>query len=414
LSQGVVDLVCVRGSEADLQGAARLLAGFGLTLGEALAALRGQTATAFGAIEAVTVPYGGIHLRMGGRAEAEWMLALARHLLDEARLGVLLPPRGSDVVYVESPLGDSGSTQYAARRALAARAARGDGPLTGADVSASALVEAGVTDVVGVPVPALAGSPGALAVFAEETGELGPDLANAAALFVSRLLGGEQRDDHTMDLEALQAAEARRMAGELHDGPVQQLTGAAMEAEVALKLLDRDPAEAAASMRRSRDEVRRVISQLRSLIFDLRSANVSELGLVDALRDYADEFARRAGLALDFRLSTETERLSAAVEQALFLIAREALINIEQHAQADAVRVALDFSDDAVILRVEDNGRGFVANEAQASGEGNDRHFGLVGIRERAERLNGSATIVSQPQVGTIVEVAIPRMESVG
>ena len=88
-----------------------------------------------------------------------------------------------------------------------------------------------------------------------------------------------------------------------------------METEVAIKVLERDPRLAVISVQKARDEVRRVIAQLRSLIFDLRLANVSELGLVDALRSYAEEFARAKGLVLDFRIDGRAARLPPATEQ---------------------------------------------------------------------------------------------------
>ena len=183
-----------------------------------------------------------------------------------------------------------------------------------------------------------------------------------------------------------------------------------METEVAIKVLERDPRLAVISVQKARDEVRRVIAQLRSLIFDLRLANVSELGLVDALRSYAEEFARAKGLVLDFRIDGRAARLPPATEQALFLIAREALINVDQHARATAVRVAVEFTPKIVTLRVEDNGVGFAVNEALAVATA-DRHFGLLGMRERADRLRGRTAIVSQPNVGTIVETTVSRTE---
>ncbi|MEE9277224.1 MAG: sensor histidine kinase [Dehalococcoidia bacterium] len=211
-----------------------------------------------------------------------------------------------------------------------------------------------------------------------------------------------------VDLEALQAAESRRLAGELHDGPVQQLTSAVLQAEVALKLLRRDPREAARSLETSRDEVRRVITQLRSLIFDLRLANVSELGLVEALRSYVEEFGRTTGLRQELRVEGQAERLPRPAEEALFLSVREALNNIHKHAQADAVRVALRFQPEHLSVRVEDNGKGFDVERALAAAA-RDQRFGLLSIRERAERLRGSATITSTADGGTVVEVVVPR-----
>jgi signal transduction histidine kinase len=398
-----LDLVCLGCPSSSTAGRVTLLAGFGAALAALLQSLASENAANQELMNAVTFPYGGMSLRGFAAPEASWVLGLSRRLLP-AEAGVLLAAPTAEPVYMSWPE----SVDATGRRSLAVRAARSDGVVLAGDVGAVALAAAEAGDFVGAPVEIASGS-ASLVWFGPQPAMFDAGFVQAAELLAVVLGSGAPATVESVDLEVVQAAEARAMAGALHDGPVQQLTAAAMETEVALKLLERDPQEAATAIQRSGDEVRRVISQLRTLIFDLRSANVSELGLVDALRDYSDEFARRNGLALDLRLSPELPRLPAGVEQALFLIAREALINIEKHAGATAVRVAMESRSDGVSLRVEDNGMGLPGGTT-LSGPGRDgqRHYGLLGIRERAERLGGVATITGEVNVGVSVEVVIP------
>ena len=93
------------------------------------------------------------------------------------------------------------------------------------------------------------------------------------------------------------------------------------------------------------------------------------------------------------------------VEENLLRIAQEALTNVIKHAGASEVRISLDFGPQAVTLRVRDNGRGFTPDNCPGSREG---HFGLLGISERAKRLNGKLLVTSTPGSGTCLEVEVP------
>ena len=419
-------LICVGGGETSLRGRGRLLDGVARALEVVLASMAGAEATGgpLMAVEAgmvASAPYGGLTmLWQSRRASSAWMLALIGRMLNASRVGVAVPGKPGALLYSEwaaegvDPADGAESASddpREARRALAAAVAVRDAPVQGRDLPRDLLAKAAdSSQILGVPFPPHGGDRGALLLFRNADSAFEPLDVEAAVLLVDRLAGAGALDDGRINIESVQAAEWRRIAGELHDGPVQQLTGAAMEMEVAIKLQDRDARSAGRSMHKSRDEVRRVIAQLRTLIFDLRLANVSELGFVDALKEYAQEFARTNGLALDLRVDGSDLRLPSAVEQSLFLVAREGLINVEKHARATAIRVVLDVQEDVITLRVEDNGVGFPVEQTIA-GAGQERHYGLLGLRERADRLHGNATIVSQPNVGTIVEVSIPRPE---
>ncbi|HEX9369914.1 MAG TPA: ATP-binding protein, partial [Roseiflexaceae bacterium] len=128
-----------------------------------------------------------------------------------------------------------------------------------------------------------------------------------------------------------------------------------------------------------------------------------------ALEELGRRFAAETGSAVTTSLALTGPRLPARIEEALYRIAQEALVNVRRHAQAAAVQLDLRLAGDHVRLTIADDGRGFDADQpadpaARAHGHG----FGLIGMRERARLLNGTMQICSSSGAGTRVEVAIP------
>jgi len=200
-----------------------------------------------------------------------------------------------------------------------------------------------------------------------------------------------------------QERERRHVARELHDEAGQALASL----RFGLRLLEREAAEGGAVTVRVAELIRTtdaVIDGLHRLAADLRPASLDHLGLDAALRQYSRSTAATFGLDVRFKARGFTgERLPPVVETALFRVVQEAVTNVVRHARASRVDVLLEHRGDRVLAMVEDDGAGFEPDRVQ-SGE----HFGLLGLRERAEALDGSLTVESAPGAGTtlVVEVA--------
>ncbi|HEX6202540.1 MAG TPA: GAF domain-containing sensor histidine kinase [Thermoanaerobaculia bacterium] len=199
-----------------------------------------------------------------------------------------------------------------------------------------------------------------------------------------------------------QERERRHVARELHDEAGQALASL----RFGLRLLEREVAEGGdvgehvTGLLRTTDAV---IDGLHRLAADLRPASLDHLGLDAALRQHARAMAATHGLHVRFKARGFTgERLPPVVETALFRVVQEAVTNVVRHARARRVDVLLEHRGDRVLAMVEDDGIGFDPDRAQ-SGE----HFGLVGLRERAEALDGSLTVESAPGAGTTVVVEV-------
>ena len=205
-----------------------------------------------------------------------------------------------------------------------------------------------------------------------------------------------------------QEDERKRIARELHDETTQSLAVLVMGLETATAALK------AGGPQPRLDEVKalavRTLEEVHRLIRDLRPAVLDDLGLFSALRWYAERTLSSRGISVRCEIQELERRLPPEFEIALFRIGQEVMNNIARHARAESVLIQLGphaagaGAPRELRIEIEDDGQGF---DPAATRE--DRpHYGLLGIRERAELLGGVATIESAPGDGTRVEVRVP------
>jgi PAS domain S-box-containing protein len=196
------------------------------------------------------------------------------------------------------------------------------------------------------------------------------------------------------------------MAYEIHDGLVQEITGALMHLESIRPqqfsaLRDAESYETAVKLlREALDEGRRLISGLRPPILD-------ELGIVAAIEYLVGEHVSQGVSAIRFNHKVQFERLPPLLEGTIFRITQEALTNIKRHSRAPSASVELTQKGDQIQLKVRDTGVGFDPTKIDR------RRLGLRGIRERARLLGGRAVIDSAPGRGTKIRVELPLTHAV-
>lgn len=213
---------------------------------------------------------------------------------------------------------------------------------------------------------------------------------------------------HLLDqVMAAQEEERKRIARELHDELAQSLAVLIRDLEDVAGPTSRDRAGLTERVRETRTLALRILEQTRRLIFDLRPTALDDLGLLPAIRRYAQQRLETAGVQLRMEVSGQVRRLPPQVETAVFRIAQEAITNVVQHAGASRVELKLSFEAEGVSLTVTDDGIGF-DSVAVLEAAGSIRGMGLLGMRERAELLGGCLDIESCPGVGTSVHLRIP------
>lgn len=201
--------------------------------------------------------------------------------------------------------------------------------------------------------------------------------------------------------------ERNRLARELHDTLAHTLSAVNVQLKALEVLVDQDPAEARALLRRLQEQTRDGLAESRRALAALRARPVDELGLVGALRRGATEAAGRCGLELELRLPDQGPRLAPHLEQQIYQVAVEAIANVARHAGARRLVVELATAGRELRLRVADDGAGFTPDAAGPAG-----HYGIRGMRERAALLGGELQIGSAPGAGTTVTLRVPLEEA--
>jgi signal transduction histidine kinase len=156
-----------------------------------------------------------------------------------------------------------------------------------------------------------------------------------------------------------------------------------------------------------RNVAAQTLDEIHNISMRLRPRVLDDIGLSAALEKLVSEWQARYKIPVDLLLQCGPRRMSAEIETAIYRIVQEALTNIARHASARSVSVLVEERNSHLLAVVEDDGRGF-----DPAGRNGDRHLGLVGMRERAELLDGKLTIESSPESGTSIYVEIPLKAS--
>lgn len=200
--------------------------------------------------------------------------------------------------------------------------------------------------------------------------------------------------------------ERKRVAAELHDGPVQHLTALDLRLEA---LRDRVQAsDTDSSMKlldQLQDRMQGQVGELRKMMAGLRPPMLDERGLPAALQEHLSALEREASVSCSLQ-SDVADRIDPAHEVILYRVAQEAMANVVRHARATHAWVTLRECDGRVMLEVRDDGVGFDSSEV--SDLSRDGHFGLLGMRERVELAGGSWHLSAVPGAGTLVRADLP------
>jgi signal transduction histidine kinase/YHS domain-containing protein len=210
---------------------------------------------------------------------------------------------------------------------------------------------------------------------------------------------------YSSQLATAQEAERGRLARELHDDTVQSLIAAAQSLDLIRALPS--PELSAARLAQTREALMNSADHLRDLIADLRPPALDELGLLPALEMH---LAKRPTptLPIHLRATGEVRRLPDAYELTLYRAAQEALSNIERHSRAQTATFTVDYLPDRVRLTAQDDGIGFAVSPSALDQLAREGHFGLLGLRERAQSLDGTLKVTSAPGAGTRLTIELP------
>ena len=228
-------------------------------------------------------------------------------------------------------------------------------------------------------------------------------IANLRAQQESLKSANNQLTHYASTLESLTVSRERnRMSRELHDTVVHSLSGLSVQLETIQAYLDVETETARRLLDQSLQTTRSGLQETRRALKAMRASPLEDLGLVIALQELAETAAERARLQMEVSLPDRDILLSPDVEQCIYRITQEAVENVVHHANARRLSVHLTAGQDEIRLVIQDDGAGFNPESKTPSG-----HFGLKGMRERAQLAGGVLEIISRPSSGTTIQLLI-------
>ncbi|GKU76901.1 signal transduction histidine-protein kinase/phosphatase DegS [Paenibacillus sp. L3-i20] len=205
-----------------------------------------------------------------------------------------------------------------------------------------------------------------------------------------------------------QEEERKRIAREIHDGPAQSLANIVLRTEIAERMLIKQQFELVQDeLVDLKSQVRSGLEEIRKIIFNLRPMALDDLGLVPALRKFAQDFEEKSRIRTKFDLLGKEVRMPSAMEAAIYRMVQEAFSNVLKHANASYVSLEISYSSQIISITIQDNGIGFLVGSVDQP-TSRHSHFGLVGMRERVELIEGRMDIDSKTGQGTKIVIDIP------
>jgi PAS domain S-box-containing protein len=206
----------------------------------------------------------------------------------------------------------------------------------------------------------------------------------------------------------LQDEERRRLGRELHDSLAQSVLAVNLNLAQAMQSSDSLSERSRHALAEARHLLQEMSREIRTLSYLLHPPLLDELGLVSAVKEYAEGFSERSGITVQLDLQAGFARLPQDAETALFRIVQESLSNIQRHSGSDKAVICLRSDASSVSLQVSDQGRGIDrTNVAPGNGKTPRLGVGILGMRERMKQLGGNLDIDSRSS-GTTVRATIP------
>lgn len=212
----------------------------------------------------------------------------------------------------------------------------------------------------------------------------------------------------------IQEKERQRIARELHDSSVQNLTHLIHTIELSSMFIDQDPIRAKLELADCSKNLRIVIDEMRETIFNLRPMSFDDLGFKQSIEEYIDDLKRRFEkdtviiydiCDIDHNIWNKEKEECDLILLTIYRIIQEALTNALKYSEAEKIILNINCEENIFHILIKDNGKGFSLEEVIKQ---KDRHFGISVMKERVYLLNGNIKIETEPGKGTEIKIEIP------
>jgi two-component system, NarL family, sensor histidine kinase DegS len=215
-------------------------------------------------------------------------------------------------------------------------------------------------------------------------------------------------NDKGLSILEAQEIERQRIARDLHDSTVQNLTSLVHKTELCIKLIEIDSIRAKLELNAMSNTIKTVINEMRGIIYNLKPMSLDDIGLTVTVERFANRLMDLNNINIIVRANEERDNIHPVIRLTLFRIIQEACNNVIKHANATTIHIDINYGENLVSVSIRDNGSGFNINNKQEDGCEQSSSFGLSIMKERISLLSGTVDIKSEKNHGTTVTVTAP------
>jgi len=227
---------------------------------------------------------------------------------------------------------------------------------------------------------------------------------------LSVLEGTDKSSDMFIGIKILEAQEneRKRISRDIHDGPAQHIANIIMKADICKIIIQKDFNEGLKELADLKESVKVALKEVRSIIFDLRPMTLDDLGLNKTIEQTVKSISKDFNMDIKLKLKPMDKEVESIIQVAVFRIVQEIFNNIKKHSKAKNVEVKLDFGTKYLRLLISDDGIGFNVEETLKRVKTKGTSYGLIGIFDRVNQLQGQIHIESSTGVGAVYNVVLP------
>jgi len=208
-------------------------------------------------------------------------------------------------------------------------------------------------------------------------------------------------------LEA-QESERKRIARDIHDGPAQHLANVIMRVDICKIVIQKDLTQGLKELDELKESVKDALKEVRGIIYDLRPMSLDDLGLNQTIQQTIKNISQESDIDIKMKIGTPKTEVEPIIQVAVYRIIQEIFNNIKKHSKAKHAEIKLDFGTKYLRLVITDDGIGFNVEETLKNVKAEGDSYGLVGILDRVEQLQGEIQIDSTEGAGTTFRVKLP------
>jgi len=232
---------------------------------------------------------------------------------------------------------------------------------------------------------------------------------------LSALEGADNNSEMFLGIKILEAQEneRKRIARDIHDGPAQHMANAVMKADICTMVIKKDVEEGLKEIADLKESIKIALKEVRNIIFDLRPMSLDDLGLNQTIQQTVKSITQESNIDIELKLKPIKTEIEPIIQVAVYRIIQEVFNNIKKHSKARHAEVKLDFGTKYLMLIITDDGIGFNVEETLKEVRTKGESYGLIGIFDRVNQLQGEIEIKSSAGEGTSYIVKLPNNREV-